>query len=490
MLRRCLPRLVYGAGNSITVRLKLANQAGTLPRVLNVIADLGGHVGAIDMVRHPTHNNVTRDVSIDTRDVAHQHEILHALQNVEGATVKHWSDRTFLLHLGGKLETGLKFPVRTRDDYSMAYTPGVGRISQAIRENPHKARNLTIKKNTVAVVSDGTSVLALGDVGPEAALPVLEGLCMLLKEFGGVDAVPLSLAAKNTQTLIDVVTSVSPTFGGICLADIGAPRCFEVARALRSTLDIPVLHDDQHCTAVVVAAGLLNSLKVQKRSPADIRVVVAGAGASGTACAHMLQELGVVDITVCDSKGALHRDRPGLTDSKLRLASVTNPENRSGSLSEVLVGANVFIGLSAPGILTGATVKTMAPDPIVFTLASPDPEILPQEARDAGAAIVASARGDWTNQLSNVLAYPGIFRGALDVAAKAVNTEMLVAAAHALAAVVPEEALNEEYIVPSPFDRQVVSAVALAVADAAHSTGVALTPRGQNTDTLEGGGSI
>eukprot|EP01062_Namystynia_karyoxenos_P062456 TRINITY_DN55338_c0_g1_i1.p1 TRINITY_DN55338_c0_g1~~TRINITY_DN55338_c0_g1_i1.p1 ORF type:complete len:522 (+),score=129.16 TRINITY_DN55338_c0_g1_i1:75-1568(+) len=474
MLQRTLPRLLYGAGNSLTVRLRMSNQPGTLHHVLRVIAELEGHVGAIDLVRHEgQQHTVTRDISIDARDVDHQHEILHALQTVEGARVKHWSDRTFLLHLGGKLEVGLKFPVRTRDDYSMAYTPGVGRVCLAIHENPDKARNLTIKKNTVAVVSDGSSVLALGDLGPEGAMPVIEGLCMLFKEFGHVDAFPICVGTNDPAEIVSTVRNISPTFGGICIEDISAPRCFEIERALRQELDIPVFHDDQHGTAIVVTAALLNCFKLQKRTPGKVKVVVAGTGASGVGCTHMLRALGVTNIVGVDTEGAIYSGRAGLSPHKAEYAALTNRSRFQGSLSEALKGADVFIGLAGPGIVSRDDIRGMAPDPIVFALGNPAPEISPQDALEGGAAIVASSRADWPNQLCNVLAFPGVFRGALDVAASEITEGMKLAAARALASCVPEEALSTEYVVPSAFDRQVCRTVARAVAEAAQESGVA-----------------
>eukprot|EP01059_Diplonema_ambulator_P007082 TRINITY_DN16612_c0_g1_i1.p1 TRINITY_DN16612_c0_g1~~TRINITY_DN16612_c0_g1_i1.p1 ORF type:complete len:495 (+),score=147.02 TRINITY_DN16612_c0_g1_i1:49-1533(+) len=474
MLRRFTSLLapMTGASNSITVRLKLDNSPGTLSRVLGVIGDVGGNVGAIDIVRHEA-NFLVRDVSIDTSSVSHQHEILSMLHGIDGVTVQQWSDRTFLMHLGGKISTGVKFPLRTRDDLSMAYTPGVARVCMAIHENPEKARNLTIKKNTVAVVSDGTAVLGLGDIGPEAAMPVMEGKAMLFKEFGGVDAFPLCIAEKDPEEIIKLVKAVAPTFGGINLEDISAPRCFEIERRLQEELDIPVFHDDQHGTAVVLTAALINALKLIQKNPGDLKAVVLGVGAAGTACTNMMLNLGIKNIIGIDRHGVLHREDKTLSREKMEYAQRTNPNCETGTLKDVIKGADLFVGVSGPKTLTQDDVRSMAANPMIFAMSNPEPEIMPLEAVEAGASIVCTGRSDFPNQVNNVLCFPGIFRGALDVSATEINEEMKMAAAQAIADSIPLEALGPDYIIPSVFDRSVAANVAKAVAKAARETGVA-----------------
>eukprot|EP01061_Rhynchopus_euleeides_P009889 TRINITY_DN1920_c0_g1_i1.p1 TRINITY_DN1920_c0_g1~~TRINITY_DN1920_c0_g1_i1.p1 ORF type:complete len:493 (+),score=203.75 TRINITY_DN1920_c0_g1_i1:182-1660(+) len=473
MFKRFLPLLAgTGASNSITVRLKLDHSPGTLSRVLSEVGGAGGNVGAIDIVRHGQ-GHLVRDITIDTRSVQHQHEILSKLHCVDGVKVQQWSDRTFLMHLGGKIQTGVKFPVKTRDDLSMAYTPGVARVCMAIHENPEKARNLTIKKNTVAVVSDGTAVLGLGDIGPSAAMPVMEGKAMLFKEFANVDAFPICLNTTDTEEIIQTVKHLSPTFGGVNLEDISAPRCFVIEQRLKDELDIPVFHDDQHGTAVVLTAALINALKLVPKAPEDLKVVVVGVGAAGTACTNMMLNLGVVNIIGVDRMGALHSDRTDLDEAKMIYAQNTNPAKEEGTLEDVIKGADLFVGLSGPNVLSKEDVEKMAPNPIVFAMSNPEPEIMPQEAIDAGAAIVATGRSDFPNQVNNVLCFPGLFRGALDVAASHINEEMKMAAAQAIADTIPEEVICPDYIIPSVFDRDVAKNVAKAVATAARQTGVA-----------------
>eukprot|EP01064_Diplonema_japonicum_P019950 TRINITY_DN2890_c0_g2_i1.p1 TRINITY_DN2890_c0_g2~~TRINITY_DN2890_c0_g2_i1.p1 ORF type:complete len:509 (+),score=95.47 TRINITY_DN2890_c0_g2_i1:46-1527(+) len=486
MFRRLLPLLhSTGASNSITVRLKLDDSPGTLSRVLSVVGDVGGNIGAIDIVRHES-GTLVRDVSIDTRSVSHQHEILSMLHGIDGVNVQQWSDRTFLMHLGGKISTGIKFPLRTRDDLSMAYTPGVARVCMAIHENPEKARNLTIKKNTVAVVSDGTAVLGLGDIGPEAAMPVMEGKAMLFKEFGGVDAFPICVNEKDPEEIIKIVKALAPTFGGINLEDISAPRCFEIEKRLQEELDIPVFHDDQHGTAVVLTAALINSLKLIEKNPGELKAVVLGVGAAGTACTNMMLALGIKNIIGVDRQGVLHRDRTDLgCDEKMEYAKRTNPNGETGTLQDVIKGADLFVGVSGPKTLTQEDVRSMAPNPMVFAMSNPEPEIMPLDAVEAGASIVATGRSDFPNQVNNVLCFPGIFRGALDVSALHINEAMKMAAARAIADSIPDEALGPDYIIPSIFDRSVSKNVAKAVAQAARDTGVArvtgeysISPRG------------
>ena len=365
-----------------------------------------------------------------------------------------------------------KAPLKTRDDLSMAYTPGVARVCSAIADDPAKVWNLTIKSNTVAVVSDGTAVLGLGDIGPEAAMPVMEGKAMLFKEFGGVDAWPICLATKDPDEIVAAVSAIAPGFGGINLEDISAPRCFEIESRLKETLDIPVFHDDQHGTAIVVIAAFLNALRLVGKHPEDVRVVMTGAGAAGVATSDMLLASGVRNLIACDRQGALHRDRPNLGPWKMAFAERTNPESFSGSADEALAGADVFIGLSGPGAITRDGVASMADGAIVFAMANPTPEVAPEEIEGL-VQVVATGRSDYPNQINNVLAFPGVFRGALDVRASAINEEMKLAAAEAIAAVVKPDELSPEYVVPSVFNRDVAPLVAAAVAAAAEASGVA-----------------
>jgi len=383
------------------------------------------------------------------------------------------SDRTFLMHLGGKIEIRNKVPIRTRDDLSMAYTPGVARVCLAIRDDRERAFALTMKHNSVAVVTDGTAVLGLGDIGPEAALPVMEGKAMLFKEFAGVDAFPVCLATKDSDKIVETVKLLAPAFGGVNLEDIAAPRCFEIEERLRKDLEIPVFHDDQHGTAVVVLAALLNALRIVRKDLKKLRVVVTGVGAAGTATIKILLSSGVRDIIGVDEHGTLHRGRTvGMDFMKRWVATATNPRQVKGRLSDAIVKADVFIGLSVPGILSVRDIKNMARDPIVFAMANPDPEIQPEEA-ERHVRVMATGRSDYPNQINNVLCFPGFFRGLLDSRARTVNDEMKVAAAHALAASVPRGELSAEYIIPSVFNKNVAPAVADGVARAAHETGVA-----------------
>jgi malate dehydrogenase (oxaloacetate-decarboxylating) len=418
---------------------------------------------------------VVRDVTVACGDVAHGEAVVQAVRSID-AVVEHVSDRTFLMHLGGKIEVNAKIPLKTRDDLSMAYTPGVARVSAAIHDDPENAWSLTIKGNTVAVISDGTAVLGLGDIGPEAAMPVMEGKALLFKEFAGVDAFPLCLAIKDPERIIEFVTAVAPTFGGINLEDISAPRCFEIERRLRAELTIPVFHDDQHGTAIVVLAALMNALRVVEKQAAEIRVVVVGAGAAGVACTEIMLAHGVRDLITCDSKGALYAGRPGLDTIRGGLAARTNPRGLRGSANDVLAGADVLVGVSGPGAVSEAAVRSMAARPVVFAMANPDPEVS-VEAVGQDVAIMATGRSDYPNQINNVLAFPGVFRGALDVRATTINEEMKLAAARAIAAGVSDDELHAEYIIPSVFNREVATAVALEVARAAEATGVARRPR-------------
>jgi malate dehydrogenase (oxaloacetate-decarboxylating) len=376
------------------------------------------------------------------------------------------------MHLGGKIEVALKTPLKTRDDLSMAYTPGVARVSSAIADDPAKVWNLTIKQNTVAVVSDGTAVLGLGDIGPEGALPVMEGKAMLFKEFAGVDAFPICLSTTDADEIVAVVKAISPVFGGINLEDISAPRCFEIEDRLREELDIPVFHDDQHGTAIVTLAALHNAVGIVGKRLEDVRVVVTGVGAAGVAVTKMLLAVGVTDVVGCDREGAVYAGRPGLTPVKAAFAELTNPRGVQGSADDALAGADVFIGLSQPGAVTAAGVRTMADRPIVFAMANPTPEVMPEAIEDV-AAVIGTGRSDYPNQINNVLAFPGVFRGALDVRATTITDGMKLAAAEAIAAVVGPDELEPDYVIPSVFNRDVAPAVADAVARAAEEAGVA-----------------
>jgi len=453
------------ASYSITLRVLLDNDPRGLGRVTSAIGEAGGGVTAVDIV-DPRGDTIVVDLTTDAVDAAHASAIAAAVEGVPGATVRRVSDRTFLLHLGGKLRVQSKVPLRTRDDLSMAYTPGVARVCLAIAANPDDARRLTIKRNTVAVVTDGSAVLGLGNLGAAAAMPVMEGKAVLFREFGGVDAWPVCLDTQDTDEIVRTVQVLAPAYGGINLEDIAAPRCFEVERRLRETLDIPVFHDDQHGTAIVVLAALTNALRVVGKRLEDVRIVLNGVGAAGSAVLRMLLAEGARHVLACDRQGILHRDDPTLDPSMRWAAEHTNLAGRRGSLHDALPGADVFIGLSAPNLLTGADVKGMAGGAIVFALANPDPEVDPAAAREH-AAVVATGRSDEANQINNVLAFPGVFRGALDAQAGEITEAMKLAAARAIAAVVGDDELGPNYIIPSPFNPAVAPAVAEAVARAA-----------------------
>ena len=455
----------------MTLRVEMPNQAGALGAILTAVGAADGMVGAVDIVRMQGETGV-RDITVNARNSEHGRKLVEAVEGLPETRVVNISDRTFLMHLGGKIEVRSKMPVRTRDDLSMAYTPGVARVCRAIAEDPELAFNLTIKRNTVAVVTDGTAVLGLGDIGPEAAMPVMEGKAMLFKEFAKVDAFPICLDTKDTDEIVETVKRIAPGFGGINLEDISAPRCFEIEERLKRALDIPVFHDDQHGTAVVVLAALINSLKIIDKEMKDLKVVVNGVGASGVACAKIMISAGVQHIVGCDSRGIVHKGREGLNTSKQWYAENTNPENRTGGLSEAVRGADLFLGLSVPRVLTVEHLRTMAPDPIVFAMANPEPEIMPELAIGR-ARIIATGRSDYPNQINNVLCFPGIFRGALDVRAREISEPMKLAAAKAIANVIPGESLSEDYIIPSVFDERVAPAVAETVAKAAKESGMA-----------------
>ena len=459
------------ASYSLTMRLEIPSGPGTFARVASAIADARGDVGAIDLVR-VTKEHTIRDITVSAADADHGQQIVDAVRSVDGINLVNVSDRTFLMHLGGKIEVANKVPVKTRDDLSMAYTPGVARVCRAIAADVDKARALTIKQNTVAVVTDGTAVLGLGDIGPQAAMPVMEGKAMLFKEFAGIDAWPLALDTKDTDEIIAIVKAIAPGFGGINLEDIAAPRCFEIEGRLRHELDIPVFHDDQHGTAVVVLAGLLNAAKLVRKRMDELKVVLVGVGAAGVAVSRLLREAGVQNIVGCDRDGALYAGKKGLTGIKKWYAKNTNPDGFRGSAEEALSGADVFLGLSGPGAVTVEAIRSMADDAIVFAMANPTPEVPPEEIEDY-TRVIATGRSDYPNQINNVLCFPGMFRGALDSQATTINDEMNLAAARAIAAVISEDELHEEYVIPSVFNKSVVEHVAAAVADAAIRTGVA-----------------
>ncbi len=463
--------ILPGASNSITIRLELENRPGMLAEATSAIGAAGGNIGAIDIV--DVRNSVlVRDVTINTRGDQHGREIADQLEATDGVRVLNVSDRTFLMHLGGKIEMNSKAPVNTREELSMAYTPGVARVCKAIYEEPEDVFTLTMKANTVAVVTDGTAVLGLGDIGPRAALPVMEGKAQLFKEFAGVNAVPVCLDTQDVDEIVDTVLRLEPVFGGINLEDISAPRCFEIEERLQDALDIPVFHDDQHGTAVVTVGALLNALKVVNKKPEDLKVIVVGIGAAGTAVTHMLIDLGIENIIGVDSKGAVAGSRSDLSEAKLAYAEITNPDNVTGTLQEVIEGADVFIGLSVPDLIDEEDLKKMARDPIVFAMANPDPEIRPEVA-NPHVAIMATGRSDYPNQINNVLCFPGLFKGALDCRATAITDEMKMAAARAIAQTIDEDTLTAEYIVPSVFDQRVVEEVSQAVEYSATACGVA-----------------
>jgi malate dehydrogenase (oxaloacetate-decarboxylating) len=460
--------------SSITVRLEVPARPTAVSELTTLVEGAGGLVLALDVTgSDPERLGV--DLTCATRGADHAAQITDALRSQPGVAVGPVSDRTFLLHLGGKLSVESKVPIRNRDDLSMVYTPGVARVCEAIAARPEDARNLTIKRNTVAVVTDGTAVLGLGDIGPLASLPVMEGKAALFKRFGDIDAFPIALDTTDVDQIVETVCAIAPVFAGINLEDIAAPRCFEIERRLRERLDIPVFHDDQHGTAIVALAALRNALTVVGKDLATVRVVISGAGAAGTAVLTLLLAAGAQDVVVCDIEGVVHADRPGLHESLAWTARHTNRRGLTGSLVDALRGADVFIGLSAPDILTGDDIATMAPGAIVFAMANPRPEVDP-DAAARHAAVVGTGRSDFANQINNVLAFPGVFRGLLDAHAHRVTTEMLLAAADALASVVAPEELNPTYIVPSVFHPEVTARVAAAVQRAATAAATAQQP--------------
>ncbi len=460
------------ASNSLTVRLRITNRPGMLGRVTSAIGKAGGDIGAVDLV-DVTSQHTVRDITINVRDEKHGDSLIKTISGVKGIELVNVSDLTFLMHLGGKIEVTSKFPLKTRSDLSRAYTPGVARVCLAIGEDKSKVYSLTIKKNTVAVVTDGSAILGLGNLGPEAALPVMEGKAMLFKEFGGVDAFPIALATQHTEEIIAACKAIAPVFGGINLEDISAPRCFEVEDRLKKELDIPVMHDDQHGTAVVVLGALINALRIVKKKPEKLKIAISGVGAAGVACTKILMAYGVKRFIGFDRSGAIYKGRTeNMNVMKHWYAEQTNQEDFKGTLEDGLKDCDVFIGLSGPGTLKSKWLKKMAKNPIVFAMANPTPEIMPEEAAPY-VRIMATGRSDYPNQINNVLAFPGIFRGALDCRAREINEAMKLAAAEAIAAIIKPSEVSEDYIIPSVFDQRVAKAVAQGVIRAAQKTGAA-----------------
>ena len=451
---------------SFKVCIKGPNKPGMLAGVVEAIAKTSGSLGDIHLVEQNLQESV-RELDVDASSAEHAGEIEQAIRKVPGVEVLSASDRTFAMHVGGKITVDSRISVGNQSDLAMAYTPGVGRICRAIAEHPDEVYRLTVKQNMVAIVSDGSAILGLGNLGPEAALPVMEGKALLFKEFGGVDAFPICLATQDTDEIVKTVKYLAPVFGGVNLEDIAAPRCFEIERRLREETDIPIFHDDQHGTAIVVLAALTNALRLVQKSMAEIRIVMNGAGAAGIAIAKLLQASGAKQIVICDSKGILSQGRSDLNEAKQAWAV-----EESGQLGDAIAKADVFIGVSAPGVLTPEMVKSMAEQPIVFAMANPIPEIQPELVRD-DVAVIATGRSDYPNQINNVLAFPGLFRGALDCRASALTQGMFLGAAGAIASLVAADELTRDYIVPSAFDKRVAPAVAAAVLAAARDEGVA-----------------
>lgn len=458
---------------SVTLRLAIVNKIGMFANIATAISKAGGDLGAVNIVEAEK-NRLIRDVTVNARDEEHEREIISAIEAIdEGVRVINVIDRTFGMHKGGKIEVRSKIPIQTPEDFARIYTPGVGRICQDIYREPDHAYHYTIKGNSVAIVTDGSAVLGLGNLGPRAALPVMEGKALIFKEFAGIDAFPLCLDTTDPEEIIKTVKYLSPVFGAVNLEDIAAPRCFEIEQRLMEELDIPVIHDDQHGTATVVLAAMINIGRLLRKDVRTFRYVVAGAGASAIATIKLLMSYGARDIVMCDRAGAIYEGRDSaMGPYKAAIARTTNPRKLKGALSEVITGANVFIGLSGPNIVTADDIRHMATDPIVFALANPEPEITPEDAQGV-VRIMATGRSDYPNQVNNALSYPGIFRGLLDVRAQRVNDEIRFAASKAIAYLLEEDELSEENIIPSAFDRRVVTAVAQAVAVAARNSGVA-----------------
>lgn len=463
----CVPSPSY----SVTIRVEIENRIGMFAKIANAISQAGGDLGSVDIVGSMK-GKIIREITVNARDENHESELIRAISDIDGVSVLHVMDGTFAAHQGGKIGIKSKMPLNDRNDLSKVYTPGVARVCMDIHRNRENVYRYTIKSNSVAVITDGTAVLGLGNIGPEAAIPVMEGKAMIFKEFAGIDAFPIALKTKDPEEIIATIRNISVIFGGINLEDISAPRCFEIERRLRNELDIPVIHDDQHGTAVVVLAALINVGRLMKKDLSQFRVVVAGAGAAGVATTLMLSEYGISDIIMCDRKGAVYEGRGDMNAVKNAVALKTNPRKQEGSISSALEGANVFIGLSGPDVITREDIKKMSPDPVIFALANPDPEIAPDIALPL-VRVLATGRSDYPNQINNMLSYPGIFRGLLDVRARGVNEEVKFAAARAIAHMVSDDELHEDYIIPSIFDRKVIAAVAQEVAATARKSGLA-----------------
>lgn len=451
---------------SLTIRFEVPNRPGMLASVTQVISTLGGSMGQIDLIDQ-TRAISMRDITIDAASAEHAETIVQAVKDLPHIKVLDVYDRTFTLHRGGKISVVSKIPLRGQADLAMAYTPGVGRICNAIAQEPQRVYELTVKGNMVAIVTDGSAVLGLGNLGAEASMPVMEGKAMLFKEFGGLDAFPICLATQDTDEIVETVKRIAPVFGGVNLEDIAAPRCFEIEARLQRELNIPVFHDDQHGTAIVTLAALTNALKLVNKNMSDVRIVINGAGAAGVAIATLLQKDGANEIIMCDSKGILSNDRTDLNPQKRSFAV-----DQSGNLADAMKGADVFLGVSAPGVVTPEMVKSMATDPIVFAMANPIPEIQPELVKN-DVAVMATGRSDYPNQINNVLAFPGVFRGALDCRASTFTTNMYLQAALAIASLIKTDELDREHIVPSVFDERVAKVVAAAVQRAAREDGVA-----------------
>ena len=457
---------------SITIRAEIENRIGMFAKIATAISSAGGDMGAVDIVRVEK-GKIIRDITANARDEEHEKAIVRAIRTVSGVKVLRVMDRTFTAHEGGKIEVRSRLPVRDSTDLSKVYTPGVARVCLDIQQNKQHAYRYTMKGNTVAVISDGTAVLGLGNIGPEAALPVMEGKAMIFREFAGINAIPLVLSTTNVDEIVAAVKAVVPGLGGVNLEDISAPRCFEVESRLRKLVDIPVFHDDQHGTAVVVLAALMNVSRMMKRDLKKLRCVVVGAGAAGSAITRILLSSGVKDIIVCDRQGILSGGLRGSENrNKRELARLTNPRRVKGGISNAMKGADVFIGVSGPNVITTDDVRMMADDRVVFALANPNSEIAPEEALPL-VRVMATGRSDYPNQINNMLCFPGLFRGLLDVQATGVNEEVKLAAARAIAQSVEDGELHEDYIIPSIFDKKVVGSVADAVAEAARKTGLA-----------------
>ena len=458
---------------SVTLRVEMdASQTDLLGRLTTAIGEVGGDIGAVDLVGSG-YKTVIRELIVNASDEEHAEAVVAAAGGLEGVTVLTSFDRTFRMHQGGKIQMTTRVPLENRDDLSIAYMPGVARVCKAIAEDRSKAFDFTIKRNMVAVITNGTAVLGLGDIGAAAGMPVMEGKSMLFKEFGGVDSYPICIDSKDPEVLIRTIAAIAPVWGGINLEDIAAPVCFEVEDRLKEMLDIPVFHDDQHGTAIVVLAALINACKITGAKIGDLKVVVSGVGASGVACSKILMNAGVTNIIGCDSKGAIYKGRTeNMNSMKDWYAENTNPEGIRGGMTEAIKGANLFLGLSGPGTFSVDQLKTMAKDPIVFAMANPTPEIMPELAAPY-VRVMATGRSDYPNQINNVLAFPGIFRGALDCRASSISEAMKVAAAEAIAACISDDELNEDYIIPSVFNRSVAPTVAAKVIEVAQAEGLA-----------------